>query len=153
MVFRGLKCCKYNRFPCYVQTKKMNLIPFFLAKTKCIIIPLESIIMDFIISKKSHYFGFFPTLFRTSCKILHDFINFCNYQMSYAEILPASVWPNPFLNLNSYRKKIPLRSPPNVCFFAPLQPPVPFAPLLPSPTRTTTSPPRPSSEPTHPPPT
>ena len=37
----------------------MDLNPFFLAKTKCIIINFESIIMDFIISMKSHYNGFF----------------------------------------------------------------------------------------------
>ena len=25
MDFSGLKCCKYNRFPCYIQTTKLNL--------------------------------------------------------------------------------------------------------------------------------
>ena len=57
MDFCGLKCCQNNRFPCYVQTKKIGLkmdYSFFLAKTKCIIVHLESIIMDFIISRKSH---------------------------------------------------------------------------------------------------
>ena len=24
MDFHGLKCCKYNRFPCYVQTTKLD---------------------------------------------------------------------------------------------------------------------------------
>ena len=38
---------------------KMDLNPFFLAKTKGFIIHFESIIMDFIISRKSHQNGFF----------------------------------------------------------------------------------------------
>ena len=54
---------------------KMDLNPIFLAKRKRIIIHFESIIMDFIISRKSHKNGFFFTsfLFRELCKILQEF--------------------------------------------------------------------------------
>ena len=42
---------------------KMDLNPFLLVKTKWIIIHFESIIMDFIISRKSHQNRFFPLYF------------------------------------------------------------------------------------------
>ena len=103
---------------------KMVLNQIFLAKTKCIIIHFESIIMDFIISRKSHDIEFFPLYFCFArrakfCK------NFNFYQVSYAETLQSecTAWPNAFQNLNSSCKKIPLSYPP---------PPTPtFAPWLP----------------------
>ena len=77
------------------------------AKTKCIIIHLKSIIMSFLISRKSQKMDFFHFfLFRASCKILQDIL-----QLS-CELCG---------NLNSDCKKIPLSSP------------LTFAPLLPSP--------------------
>ena len=57
---------------------KMDINTFFLAKTNCIIIHLESI-MDFKISRKSHENGFFSTLFllRALCNILQEFLELC----------------------------------------------------------------------------
>ena len=64
--------------------------------------------------------------------------NFSIYQVSDAETLPSEckAWPNPFQNLNSNCKKIPLSSPPPPPTFGPLlafKPPkvCPFIPLPP----------------------
>ena len=61
---------------------------FFCAKTKRMIIHLESIIMDFIISRKSHYNGFFSffCLPRRE-KLCKNFGAFIKYPVSYAEVL------------------------------------------------------------------
>ena len=65
-----------------------DLTRIFLAKTKCIIVHFESIIMDFIISMKLHENGLFPFYFYFAprakfCK------NFCIYQVSDAETLQS----------------------------------------------------------------
>ena len=76
------------------------------------------------------------------------------------KLCKASVRPNPFLNLNSNCKKIPLSSPPNICPFVPLHSPkrLPLCSPPPEhhppehqtpPSELTTPPP---SEPTTPPP-
>ena len=67
---------------------KIDLNPFFLAKTNSIIIHFESIIEDFIIGRKSHLNGFFSTLFFFAlrakfCK------NFSIYQVGDAENLQS----------------------------------------------------------------
>ena len=138
---------------------KMVLNQIFLAKTKCIIIHFESIIMDFIISRKSHDIEFFPLYFCFArrakfCK------NFNFYQVSYAETLQSecTAWPNAFQNLNSSCKKIPLSFPPPTPTFAPwlpFNPPIacpfsPLPPLKPSPPHLNPHTPPPPPEPTPP---
>ena len=92
---------------------------------------------------------------------------FCLYQVSEAETLHKGVRPNPFQNLNTNCKKIPLSSPPpptfapllpfnppNVCPFAPLPPlnPPPLEhPTTPPPPPEHPNPPTQTSKPTPPP--
>ena len=114
---------------------KIDLYPFFLAKTKCLLIHLESIIMDFITRENHIKMVFFPLYFcfgrrAKFCK------NFYIYQVSDAETLQSECtsWPNAFQNLSSNCKKIQLSPPPlqRLPLCSPSTP-LTFAPLLPAP--------------------